>query len=171
MRMNGMFAGAFVATAIGSSAAFAADIVDTASGAGNFTTLTAAVEAAGLVDTLKGDGPFTVFAPTDEAFAKLPAGTVESLRALLSHRGLVFVEVPNTAHEYWTVTMYHAPHLHFFTAGSLKSIFARFSLACVDIREFGRTYRELNRARASFTNEDYGPKEKGFWIRALFQKS
>lgn len=78
-RINGMVAGAVVATAIGSSAAFAADIVDTAAGAGNFTTLTAAVEAAGLVDTLKGDGPFTVFAPTDEAFAKLPAGTVESL--------------------------------------------------------------------------------------------
>ena len=55
------------------------DIVDTAVEAGSFTTLAAALEAAGLVDTLKGDGPFTVFAPTDEAFAKLPAGTVESL--------------------------------------------------------------------------------------------
>ena len=57
----------------------AGDIVDTAVGAGNFTTLVAAVKAAGLVDTLKGPGPFTVFAPTDEAFGKLPAGTVESL--------------------------------------------------------------------------------------------
>ena len=56
-----------------------ADIVDTAVAAGSFTTLVAAVKAAGLVDTLKGAGPFTVFAPTDEAFAKLPAGTVESL--------------------------------------------------------------------------------------------
>jgi len=55
------------------------DIVDTAVAAGNFTTLVAAVEAAGLVDTLKGDGPFTVFAPTDEAFAALPEGTVEGL--------------------------------------------------------------------------------------------
>jgi uncharacterized surface protein with fasciclin (FAS1) repeats len=55
------------------------DIVDTAVGAGNFTTLVAAVEAAGLVETLKGDGPFTVFAPTDEAFAALPEGTVETL--------------------------------------------------------------------------------------------
>ena len=55
------------------------DIVDTAVGAGSFKTLVAAVQAAGLVDTLKGAGPFTVFAPTDEAFAKLPAGTVESL--------------------------------------------------------------------------------------------
>jgi uncharacterized surface protein with fasciclin (FAS1) repeats len=55
------------------------DIVDTAVGAGSFTTLVQAVQAAGLVDVLKGDGPFTVFAPTDEAFAKLPAGTLESL--------------------------------------------------------------------------------------------
>ncbi|MDX5402677.1 MAG: fasciclin domain-containing protein, partial [Rhodobacterales bacterium] len=55
------------------------DIVDTAVGAGSFTTLVAAVQAAGLVDTLKGAGPFTVFAPTDEAFAKLPAGTVDDL--------------------------------------------------------------------------------------------
>lgn len=55
------------------------DIVDTAVGAGSFTTLVAAVQAAGLVDTLKGAGPFTVFAPTDDAFAKLPAGTVEDL--------------------------------------------------------------------------------------------
>ncbi len=55
------------------------DIVDTAVGAGTFKTLVAAVTAAGLVDTLKGTGPFTVFAPSDEAFAKLPAGTVESL--------------------------------------------------------------------------------------------
>ena len=55
------------------------DIVDTAAGAGSFKTLVAAVTAAGLVDTLKSAGPFTVFAPTDEAFAKLPAGTVEAL--------------------------------------------------------------------------------------------
>jgi len=55
------------------------DIVDTAINAGTFNTLAAALQAAGLVDTLKGEGPFTVFAPTDEAFGKLPAGTVESL--------------------------------------------------------------------------------------------
>lgn len=56
-----------------------ADIVDTAVAAGSFNTLAAALKAAGLVDTLKGAGPFTVFAPTDEAFAKLPKGTVEDL--------------------------------------------------------------------------------------------
>lgn len=55
------------------------DIVDTAVGAGQFNTLVAAVQAAGLVDALKGEGPLTVFAPTDEAFAALPAGTVEEL--------------------------------------------------------------------------------------------
>lgn len=53
--------------------------MDTAVGAGSFNTLVAAANAAGLVETLKGEGPFTVFAPTDEAFAKLPEGTVESL--------------------------------------------------------------------------------------------
>lgn len=56
-----------------------ADIVDTAIAAGQFETLAAALSAAGLVETLKSDGPFTVFAPTDDAFAKLPAGTVDSL--------------------------------------------------------------------------------------------
>ena len=55
------------------------DIVDTAVEAGQFKTLAAALGAAGLIDALKGSGPFTVFAPTDEAFAKLPAGTVEAL--------------------------------------------------------------------------------------------
>jgi uncharacterized surface protein with fasciclin (FAS1) repeats len=56
-----------------------ADIVDTAIAAGDFTTLVAAVQAAGLEDTLRGEGPFTVFAPTDDAFAALPAGTIETL--------------------------------------------------------------------------------------------
>src|SRR6056297_645665 len=70
------------ATALGGTAfamAHSKDIVDTAVEAGNFTTLAAALEAAGLVETLKSEGPFTVFAPTDEAFAALPEGTVESL--------------------------------------------------------------------------------------------
>ena len=58
-----------------------ADIIETAVSAGSFTTLAAALEAANLIETLKGEGPFTVFAPTDEAFAKLPAGTVETLLA------------------------------------------------------------------------------------------
>jgi len=55
------------------------DIIDTAVAAGNFKTLASALTAAGLIETLKGPGPFTVFAPTDEAFAKLPAGTVDEL--------------------------------------------------------------------------------------------
>jgi uncharacterized surface protein with fasciclin (FAS1) repeats len=72
---------AVAALAIGSTFARAnnQDIVDTAVGAGQFKTLAAALKAADLVATLKGPGPFTVFAPTDEAFAKLPAGTVENL--------------------------------------------------------------------------------------------
>lgn len=72
---------AVVGLAVGSSNLRAAekDIVDTAVAAGQFKTLAAALDAAGLIDTLKGPGPFTVFAPTDDAFAKLPAGTVENL--------------------------------------------------------------------------------------------
>jgi uncharacterized surface protein with fasciclin (FAS1) repeats len=72
---------AVVGLAIGSNFARATnqDIVDTAVGAGQFKTLAAALGAAGLVETLKGSGPYTVFAPTDEAFAKLPVGTVENL--------------------------------------------------------------------------------------------
>jgi len=72
-----------------SAQAFAADVVDTAVAAGNFKTLVAAVQAAGLVDTLKGAGPFTVFAPTDEAFAKLPAGNFKTLVAAVQAAGLV----------------------------------------------------------------------------------
>src|SRR5580765_214389 len=74
-----------IGAVLASSVAFAAekdakmDIVDTAVKAGSFKTLAAALKAAGLVDTLKGKGPFTVFAPTDEAFEKLPPGTVETL--------------------------------------------------------------------------------------------
>jgi uncharacterized surface protein with fasciclin (FAS1) repeats len=78
-------AAALVVASLTASPAFAStpaptkDIVDTAVAAGQFKTLAAALQAAGLVDTLKGKGPFTVFAPTDAAFAKLPAGTVETL--------------------------------------------------------------------------------------------
>lgn len=81
INVKSMFGAAAVAMtlAVVSIPAKAADIVDTAVSAGQFKTLVAAVQAAGLVDTLKGKGPFTVFAPTDEAFAKLPAGTVETL--------------------------------------------------------------------------------------------
>jgi transforming growth factor-beta-induced protein len=91
MRRTGFALAAFVAAGLVAASWAAAeecavsankaqkDIVDTAVGAENFKTLVAAVKAAGLVDTLKGKGPYTVFAPTDEAFAKLPAGTLETL--------------------------------------------------------------------------------------------
>jgi len=76
-----LFAGECSANKTASAANCSAekDIVAVAAGADNFKTLVAAVKAAGLVETLQGTGPFTVFAPTDEAFAKLPAGTVENL--------------------------------------------------------------------------------------------
>ena len=76
MKFPKLFGFALFAVATSASAA---DIVDTAVSAGQFKTLVKAVQAAGLVETLKGDGPFTVFAPTDAAFAKLPAGALESL--------------------------------------------------------------------------------------------
>ncbi len=79
MRMTHAFAAALIGFAALPAWAADKDIVDTAVGAGEFNTLAAALEAADLVSTLKGDGPFTVFAPTDAAFAALPAGTVEDL--------------------------------------------------------------------------------------------
>jgi uncharacterized surface protein with fasciclin (FAS1) repeats len=76
--LTSLFVGSVLA--LSSTVALAAkDIVDTAVGAGNFKTLVTAVQAAGLVDTLKGKGPFTVFAPTDEAFAKIPKADLDAL--------------------------------------------------------------------------------------------
>lgn len=81
LRRFAAVAATVIGIAAGSASAYAADkdIVDTAVAAGQFKTLAAALTAAGLVDTLKGPSPFTVFAPTDAAFAKLPAGTVDTL--------------------------------------------------------------------------------------------
>jgi uncharacterized surface protein with fasciclin (FAS1) repeats len=94
-----------VPVAVGAANANAADIVDTAVSADNFTTLVQLVEAAGLVETLKGEGPFTVFAPTDDAFAALPEGTIpqlldpanrDQLVAILTYH-VVPSEVPSSA--------------------------------------------------------------------------
>ncbi|MBX3583391.1 MAG: fasciclin domain-containing protein [Rhizobiaceae bacterium] len=77
--MKKLLTAAALSASLFGTTAYAADIVDTAASNGSFKTLVAAVEAAGLVETLKGAGPFTVFAPTDDAFAALPAGTVDDL--------------------------------------------------------------------------------------------
>jgi uncharacterized surface protein with fasciclin (FAS1) repeats len=74
-------AAAFAFVSVPAQAGESKDIVDTAVAAGNFKTLAKALQAAGLVDTLKGEGPFTVFAPTDEAFAKIPAADLQALLA------------------------------------------------------------------------------------------
>ena len=81
LRIRAAVAATVIGIAAGSVSAYAAEknIVDTAIAAGQFKTLVAALSAAGLVDTLKGPGPFTVFAPTDAAFAKLAAGTIDTL--------------------------------------------------------------------------------------------
>ena len=81
MQVKQLVAGLVAALAISSPAVAAGDIVDTAVGAGQFKTLAKALTAAGLVDTLKGPGPFTVFAPTDEAFAQIPADKLDALLA------------------------------------------------------------------------------------------
>lgn len=83
MKKSALFVAAITALSLSVASAkdTQKDIVDTAVAAGDFTTLVKAVQAAGLVETLKSKGPFTVFAPTDAAFAKLPAGTLESLLA------------------------------------------------------------------------------------------
>ena len=96
MKLNRISLAAVALIALVSAPVFAdddseKDIVDIAAGAEDFTTLVAAVKAAGLVDTLKGDGPFTVFAPTNDAFAKLPKGTVESLLKPENKKKLVAV--------------------------------------------------------------------------------
>jgi len=77
--LTGLAVAALMVAPLSAARAESKDIVDVAAGAGSFNTLVTAVKAAGLVETLKGKGPFTVFAPTDEAFAKLPKGTVENL--------------------------------------------------------------------------------------------
>ncbi len=77
--IKGLVLIAMLALPVNTANAETKDIVDVAAGNGKFTTLVAAVKAAGLVETLKGKGPFTVFAPTDDAFAKLPKGTIEDL--------------------------------------------------------------------------------------------
>ena len=89
------------------------DIVDTAVSAGNFNTLAAALNAGGLIETLKGDGPYTVFAPTDEAFAKLPDGTIEMLLLPENKDKLVAIltyhVVPGKVSAAEVVTMQSAP--------------------------------------------------------------
>ena len=85
------FTAGALAFALSVSAAKAADIVDTAIAAGSFNTLVTAVKAAGLVDNLRGPGPFTVFAPTDEAFAKLPPGTLQNLLRPENRKQLVAI--------------------------------------------------------------------------------
>ena len=95
--------------------------------------------------------------------------TVNTLHKLLSPKGIVFVEVPNTEHYYWDLGETDNPHIHFFTKSSLRNIFDRFSFECIEMGEFGITFQDRNMGNRA-DMKDFGPKSKGFWIRALFQK-
>ena len=95
--------------------------------------------------------------------------TILSLRDLSSQEGLIFIEVPNTEHDYWSSTWLDIPHIHFFTMSSLKNVFGRFSFRCLDVGEFGITWAEQNQG-VQLTGGDYGPRKKGWWLRALFEK-
>jgi len=95
--------------------------------------------------------------------------TIASLRKLLSQEGLLFIEVPNTRHPYWTLPYFDNPHIHFFTMHSLKNIFERFSFRCLDIGEFGNTFLDRWQGVRQ-TNSGFGLKKpNGRWLRALFE--
>ena len=111
MKIAKIIAAGAVALSITTSAK-AADIVDTAVSAGQFETLVAAAKAAGLVDALKGPGPLTVFAPTDEAFAALPAGTVENLLKPENKDQLVGILTYHVVGRNLTSNMLPGPTIH-----------------------------------------------------------
>ena len=96
--------------------------------------------------------------------------TLHDLRNVLRPNGLVFVEVPNTEHDYWDLPVRDTPHIHFFTRRSLETVFAGHGFEGVEIGEFGITYLERYRG-LPLTPDAYGAREKGFWIRALFRRA
>ncbi|MES2884949.1 MAG: class I SAM-dependent methyltransferase [Pseudomonadota bacterium] len=95
--------------------------------------------------------------------------TVGHLRDMLKPGGYVFVEVPNTEHDYWTQAINDVPHIHFFTPRSLQRAFEVQGLKCLKLEEAGITFNDHCKGIKP-TAEDFGPREKGFWIRALFIK-
>lgn len=95
--------------------------------------------------------------------------TIVVLRDLLSPGGMLFVEVPNTEHDYWQLHEVDHPHIHFFTQSAIQKVFKRFFFRCLKIGEYGITMRERNQG-VQITEANFGPRPKGFWIRALFQK-
>lgn len=96
--------------------------------------------------------------------------TLRDLRKLVRPSGHVFVEVPNTEHDYWELPVRDTPHIHFFTRRSLEAVFAGHGFECIEIGEFGITYGERHRGRP-LTPDAYGAREQGFWIRALFRRT
>ncbi len=95
--------------------------------------------------------------------------TLSALSEAIPNGGNVFVEVPNTEHYYWRLPERDRPHIHFFTRTSLAKAFRNRGFSCVRIGEFGITYAQRNMG-IQVTDDNYGECEKGFWIRALFEK-
>lgn len=95
--------------------------------------------------------------------------TLATLHAIINPSGFLFVEVPNTEHFYWSLPEADTPHIHFFTRTSLIKAFEKHAFECVNVGEFGITYLDRHNGVA-VTDDDYGPREKGGWIRALFRK-
>lgn len=104
-----------------------------------------------------------------EHIAKLNE-TMESLRDLVTQDGFAFVEVPNTGHEYWDLPVSNSPHIHFFTGPSLRNMFEKFGFRCLEIGEFGITFKEAVEGTSVKPGDYCRQKRKGFWIRAVFQK-
>jgi len=96
--------------------------------------------------------------------------TILSLSDICQEGGSIFIEVPNSAHEYWSLPLKDKPHIHFFTKDSLKRIFKKGDFKCLDIKECGISYFERFNGKV-LTPDRYGEREKGLHIRAIFRKT
>lgn len=96
--------------------------------------------------------------------------TLSGLNSLIEPTGLLFVEVPNTEHNYWDLPLEDTPHIHFFTRRSLVRVFGRYHFDCLGIAECGISYLDRSNGMC-LTPDKYGVSDKGLWIRGLFRKA
>ncbi|MEO1655181.1 MAG: class I SAM-dependent methyltransferase, partial [Bacteroidota bacterium] len=97
------------------------------------------------------------------------ASTIRDLKDLLKPGAFLFVEVPNCEHDYWNAPELDTPHIQFFTQDSLKRGFEKAGFDCLSIGEYGITFIEYRKG-VKVTQDKFGPRDKGFWLRAIFQK-